>query len=133
MYYLTSSSFFLPPYYRMRIILASEPHVFPIAHHRVALIILSIVALGIMDLIVVRCSLPENLPFFNACEKPDERQLKVDQVLSEGYSVNDWTFMVGESANHVYHFIGLTTTLATAIWLKKQERIISTESVSVRM
>lgn len=117
---------------RMKIILGSGSSVFPITHQKLSLVVGSVAFLGIMDLILVRFSSPKSLPFFKACTNPTESgQLKVDQVFSEGYSVTDWTFMAAKLSNYMYHFIGLVTTLATALWLRKQEKIIANDNVSV--
>ena len=110
----------------MKIVFLSSPATTPVTWKQIALVVGIVVCLGMVDLFVVRISSPDNLPFFNSCTNPwVTGNLKVDQVLSEGYSVNEWSFLALEITLGVFHFIGLGTTIISAVWLKRQEIILN--------
>ena len=94
------------------------------------LVLLFMLSISVVDLVVVRTSSPVNPPFYIACLKAHTRdQIKVDQIFSEGYHVKEWTFMVNKLFSWLYHGISLFTTLFIALWLRKQQKILSTASV----
>ena len=96
----------------------------------VSLVMLFMVTLSLVDLVVVRKSSPENLPFYIACLKAHQRgEIKADQIFSEGYHVKEWFFMVNKLLTWLYHGISLFTTFFIAFWLRKQQKILSTASV----
>lgn len=116
----------------MFVILSARPSLFPITLQKMVIVVGIVFTLGIMELVLVRLSSPENMIFFKACTKPEESgQLKPDQIFSQGYSLRDWTFVAVQSSSYIFHIIGLATTLATAFWLRKQEKIIASDSVHV--
>ena len=119
--------------FRLKIILGSSSISTTPMHARsleAKLVLLFMFSISVVDLVVVRTSSPENLPFYIACQKAHQRdQIKVDQIFSEGYHVKEWSFMVNKLFSWLYHGISLFTTLFIALWLRKQQKILSTASV----
>ena len=110
----------------MKVVFLSTPTTTTVTYKQIALVVGIVVVLGMVDLFVVRISSPANLPFFNSCTNPWlTGNLKVDQILAEGYSVNEWSFLALEITLGAFHLIGLGTTIITAVWLKWQEIILS--------
>ena len=96
----------------------------------VSLVMMFLITLSLVDLAVVRKSSPENLPFYIACLNAHQRdQVKADQIFSEGYHVKEWSFMVNKLLTWLYHGISLFTTFFIALWLRRQQKILSTASV----
>ena len=116
----------------MKIILSARPTVFPVTSQKLALIIGAIITWSLIEFGLVRFSSPENLIFFTACAHPYESgQLKEDQVFSKGYSPTDLTFLAVQLINYIFHTIGLVTTFGTALWLRKQEKILASDKSNV--
>ena len=117
---------------RLCVISSLRPREFVTTRKRV-IVVGIIFILGLTELVLVRLSSPENMIFFRACTRPEESgRLKPGQIFAKGYSLMNVTYAAVQSGRYIYHTIALVTTIATAIWLRKQERVLASGCVEVR-